>query len=1722
MNRRFSILFITLVVVTSAYIWRKPLTAFGVRFGFKYFSQHFLGEQIQFDSFKLEDHQIVLKEAKLGSKARALSRGGVYIETDEVVIGYDMNLLKRTLKIDLKVDKPSIWVTKTNHFKPSLNQFFKHKEGLIKVETSFAMTGGEIELCDKTSYHEPFVQKITFDAKNHIDEQNLSQILISLKQDEASCEGIVALHECEIDYNLNLNKVPISELQDMLYFWISSKSKQERSFNCFGGSIHGIVNLSFAENDMPMLRANLRLNEVCFDDKKTLLSMYIPEAIVDLQTTQHTLGKDSCSIKDLVESWLDTFEGDITIPIGASVLYQTEEIKILHSQNMVGRIAFENKQPIKIDLDGSIISNGKESVVSLHGSGFLNTLQGDLEILLQNPLKEPVTILCSLLSNGKNKHIFSSKITHLTQDEADIIQQLLSPFYPKVRIPRIKNGALDATINCQLTNFTPGYFSVDHFKITNGSLTDLNFIQNLKNLNAQGSIRFNLQDPNLFKTFDAEIEYQAEQLVSGSYQIDQIEGKCQFASGKLKLWNNVAFCSNIKGELDWNYNQSKDPLTLTFKGKGEDFCSIAPKLVKEGYSRFFKEEDVDVQLKGNVDQNRLILTGRAIVDKDQEISFGFDILSNHPKRIQSENEALFWRYFISPLRTMPTLGYFSEQWRREGRQFLVQNGWFNSDQVPIEKYVSPIIFGNTTIVLSGFANIEGEFNEQGLNISYDKYHLNLDHPTYSVWINAHDQSECGHHYFNFAKKTHFGNLKVENAEFFLKQQQLSFSQLEGCLEITPESLFVSSLKGNTEGINLTSNLDMRFAKNGDFKLKLKFYECHGMVEDFKPFFSSLGYSFAKHLPLDAKLVIDPKKTFFELEKKEKIASSVQLHGAIEQGTLPFMWQQPLTGISFKFAFDSQTQSLEVQDFVGEWKSHRNQNYSLYSNYLKINLFNDDPCHFDIRVKDAYKDCAHLLGRFYLNVAQKKPNLKIILDQKNNHIGGIDLTNVYFALDEKFHLDYLNVNFACNLNSLHQDIFLAQNVIPKISGSTLAGLKWLSPEGEVCGQWVYELNQNKHQFFIWGDQVGFKQSSKGFFQVKGHKLESQTVIEDFTYHDLKGSCKLEEKPLCCFIHECKLFTGQDFDLQLSGLYSKIFNSFQIDIKKLDCDLARLKNTFLLSSFESLKSSSGKLDLIGKLEGGYYKRDFNYGVELHGGAYNVRVQDYQLRNGNIAALVEGNSKIVKLKNFEGVLDEVYGQPIDLKFAVKDLEIGREQAGYKLEQLGFSIPVEQLSSLQSLLSKYKQIEIPSSLLQLKKNGDIRGKIKLDSQKKPYEIILNLECGKYLFAQKEYEIIQSELRYSPGHIDARVQALLYNRPYDVRYLQDQSQPGAFNIYINDQSIHDVGDKGLKIHCQRTTVDTIIKSIEGSMAGLRWDFVHRPEKETPSSYVLMGQLQIQGDELVEALPSFLKDKLRKLHMGSGYFLTGQLTVPKANFKDFVFEGLFGGQDCGLLGFEFKSLSSIIRFSKNGMIIKDFKLSDLSGELVIDNIQVKGTHFNIPKIALKEFKPSLLHRSEQEGAIKHKPLIIEKLEISNLKGDLADLNSVKGDGYFAFQKSPKKQASLLDIPVHLISKLGLDLTMLNPVEGKVIFEFKDQKIIFTKLIDVYSHDKHCHFTLAKQPGLSYMDFNGNLNIKIKMKQYVLLKFTEPFIISVQGSYEAPRYSFMKKKMVVDVPERLGL
>ena len=169
-------------------------------------------------------------------------------------------------------------------------------------------------------------------------------------------------------------------------------------------------------------------------------------------------------------------------------------------------------------------------------------------------------------------------------------------------------------------------------------------------------------------------------------------------------------------------------------------------------------------------------------------------------------------------------------------------------------------------------------------------------------------------------------------------------------------------------------------------------------------------------------------------------------------------------------------------------------------------------------------------------------------------------------------------------------------------------------------------------------------------------------------------------------------------------------------------------------------------------------------------------------------------------------------------------------------------------------------------------------------------------------------------------------------------------------------------------------------------------------------------------------------------------------------------------GNRFKTLLSEIEITQDRIFLRDFNLSDEAILMQIDQAlfskKEKDWHFSIPTIAVQDFRPSLL-RKDHGHEKRMKPFTIRKMAIEKLEGSLNDSHTVTGRGSLHFINTFKRSNNLLDIPIEIISRLGLDQSILIPVMGDIDFVFEDGEMHLVKLDNCVSEGRHSGFSLSK-------------------------------------------------------------
>ncbi|MGB7977524.1 MAG: hypothetical protein WCF19_00015 [Chlamydiales bacterium] len=303
-----------------------------------------------------------------------------------------------------------------------------------------------------------------------------------------------------------------------------------------------------------------------------------------------------------------------------------------------------------------------------------------------------------------------------------------------------------------------------------------------------------------------------------------------------------------------------------------------------------------------------------------------------------------------------------------------------------------------------------------------------------------------------------------------------------------------------------------------------------------------------------------------------------------------------------------------------------------------------------------------------------------------------------------------------------------------------------------------------------------------------------------------------------------------------------------------------------------------------------------------------------------------------------------------------------------------------------------------------------------------------------------------------------------------------------------------------------LIQSIEGSFGGVEASF----HAESPNQ--LVGSARVDFTALSPLLPLDVAQVFTEIKMGKGYELKGQLNIQNNRPS---FRGLLSGKAVELFGFQFRTLLAQVDLHPESIQIFDVKISDSAGIMKIDQILLEGKEdkpwtIEIPHLTILEMRPSLMQRpGGLVGPIS--PLVVRELNIEDFKGLLDDGKTYTAKGDLHFINSYKRGETVFDLPANLLSRIvGLDLELLIPVTGDLTFNIKNGYFNLLELTNAYSEGRRSQFFLENTPP-PRMDLDGNLEIFIKMKQFVLLKITESLLISIDGILDDPQIHLKKKR-----------
>lgn len=942
-------------------------------------------------------------------------------------------------------------------------------------------------------------------------------------------------------------------------------------------------------------------------------------------------------------------------------------------------------------------------------------------------------------------------------------------------------------------------------------------------------------------------------------------------------------------------------------------------------------------------------------------------------------------------------------------------------------------------------------------------------------------------YSNGAWREETGSIEEIEGSFFYSSDSGMIWQgsAEGCLE-EEKSPIAYSMKGFwADHTSRWLEIESR-SSEGECFFQSDFKNCSVKFHQIQPFWGRFALSFYGNncpLNLNAKLI--------------------EIHFDLEKGDGNFL----IDGLSSEWLFD-EDQRISVSDchfsgFLLEGEIDRSEGNGIIA--FKEFFF---PCHLNLvqKNKSDWKVDGLLAEHPFQIEAFKKEDANGILMDFRLRRGLWDLARLVFRIqDGRIFLDPLKTEILgsevkkekngfslaipASCTYLLQEFGVSSSLLPLLSGSLR--IDFLYEKDLIC-RWLFRTDQ-----LYWEDQVlpyllQIDQIESGW-QVVLQKEEAtkELLIQFLAIYD-DGIWILREGK----------FQGKD---PLSHAFSGVFSG-QCNPKGLaqislnDC-IYELKTNFQQMDIEEEKiSMQGKGCITFDLASFDYEMDGDFSkISLEAGNFVVENTNpiHAFFSPSKGCMIQGiDSQVFLNKQSVGACQ------------IKLLHACPSSGAWLFHEAHLHVPETSFSKF----FESKSLENQWSFFDLKHDidfiADIQGNLEFS--------IFSLSLKEGLLPWKgELKHIQNlEFYLDEKEVFADFFYVHQNKDVQVTLKASRLDPRKGILTLQDpEYLFAEGEKPLEVHWRyEPHLGVAIDSMQGNFAGVDLAFYLQA---TDYQSHLVGNAKIDFQRLSLFVPPLIAEFFTELKMGKGYEMKGKLHIDQNDLSKIFFTGQLTGKEIELCGYQFRTFLAQIDIKPEEVKLFDLKISDSSGFFKTDTIVMQGKGgglwtFQIPLLSFLEFRPSLLRAvGEKEGTIS--PLVIREMHFRNIQGFLEDRNTYTAEGELYFINSYKRQRTLFDVPSDVLSRLiGLDIELLVPVRGSLRYVLKDGFFQITSLEQAFSESSRSQFFLADKTVAS-LDLDGNLQLAIKMKQYVLFKLTESFTILIDGQLKNPRYRLQKKK-----------
>lgn len=994
-------------------------------------------------------------------------------------------------------------------------------------------------------------------------------------------------------------------------------------------------------------------------------------------------------------------------------------------------------------------------------------------------------------------------------------------------------------------------------------------------------------------------------------------------------------------------------------------------------------------------------------------------------------------------------------------QRAVAQGWFQTQSLSgrsvnfFTDRLEPKIWMGDLLVA------EGKFDPQGLYLKMDMKSSKCATSTHELSLN-----HAGQLYYDFTKGQWKGSLSIEKGVLHEKEHSLELQDIAAELNFENNIFDLDHLSVESEGMLLQGRARFVLAEEGFQSFLIEADHIEGSSLQLEKLLHHFDQQWT--LPFDGKIESLPQGVRISGRKEgEELQLDWDMACRLTHGSLAIDELFQVEDFRFDLLCNSVDREVHLIDIRGRLPSKEGKMYHLYGKELKVGFGEHPFLSCDLRLQSATMDLIRLMAMGTYDGNKKHWNIK--LDEEKSHFLNekFQSTRCFFSPTKGFYFAEGTTEFSLASLPTLVHFGIGTELLTKKALDGKVKIAFLKDEkGMKISLAGHDLDIGSRHF----NDVNFGIEKRGdIWKIHRFNLDDLFIQAKL----IQGPDKIDISDLALLCKDTRLFVEK-------GVYSFAKEELHLPIESMMIDLEQVGKLF---------NGPSALNGVCHVTGNLYASISSLGGDIAITSPGLYQDEYVLET-------------IKPIRF------VYGLEEGLSLLEGNLLIQGKKAperSFSLNCQGATIKDQKKVVVEGLLVTASNEAIEYGIHSLGPvsrhfpyfwQGSTECLLTLVLDGSDYKLTGKLPEGYYHILNHYRHIKECSFEYTPKSIDLKVKVPMVHGAISIESHTIPEAP-----YQTEIKMKKGKDETVECRLSLATAEgLIVHHLQGNMCGLDFSFLPKPKMNDAQALTFLGTVKIHGGRLAPYVGGMLKD----FKLGKGYEVGGEFTFFKEHPENSFFEGYVKGKNFHLSGSELTTMFGHVKMNKGELIVENLTVSDEAINVTIPKIHGVGGQIQIPEIIIRNFRPSLM-RKVKHSPLRLKPFCIDQMTFQDITGSIGDLNSFTGKGSLIFQNTFKRDHQPINIPIELISRLGLDMVLLVPIHGEMDYVIKNGKLVFTKLRNSYSEGKRSHFYLSTKKE-SFVDLTGNIQMQIKMKQYVLFKITELFVLTVAGTLDDPHFA----------------